>query len=130
MLPGGALVTEALGRARDPQGTATTRIQTLALVSTAQQVVNGILADIIGSANVVVQPRTALYQISAYLPSAVQILAVRDASGRDLEPLNSIDQLFWISSHWLTAVGSEIRSFLSIGRDLLILYPNVLAPQT
>jgi hypothetical protein len=140
MSPASILVNTALARARDPKGMATPAFPTSAipllstacgLVSTSQQVINGIVGDVIQSFALTVQPRTLIYQVSASVPASVKIETVRDASGRDLDYMGEdINQLAWLDTRWVTKTDAAPRCWMQCGRDLLILYPGVNTAQT
>lgn len=125
MTPAVDLVNQVLTRARDPQGIATSRAVTLSLVSLSQVVVNGFVGDVVSSTALTIQPRTLLYQLSSFLPSAVKVIRVADVSGRDLDPLLSIDELSHLSSNWITDVSDSPQAWCAIGRDLIAIWPGV-----
>lgn len=125
----GTMSTQVADRVRDPNFEGTTQANVISLLSYSQQVVNGVLGDVTGSASLVLQPRTPIYQLSSVLTSAVKIQAVRDASGRDLEPI-PFEALSWLSMKWFTAVSDYPRGFATAGRDLLIIFPAVRTAQT
>lgn len=120
----GVMSVQAATRVRDPNFGATTQPQVINLLSYAQQVVNGALDEETDSASLVLQPRTVLYQLSSFLPSAVRVLGIRDASGRDLDPIN-YDNLQQIDLNWPFAIADAPRSFCQCGRDLLIVHPGI-----
>jgi len=120
----GQLLSRLLERVRDPQAEATTRPQGFSLLTYSQQAVNACLHDVVSSAPLVLQPRTCIYQLSLFLPSAVKVLAVHDADGVDLEPLGPFEALSWADLRWPVAVTDMPRSFTQAGHDLLILYPG------
>lgn len=125
----GNLSAQVAGRVRDPNFNGTTQLQTIQLLSYSQQVVNGILGDVTGQVSLVVQPRSLIYQISSFLPSAVKILAIRDAGGRDLVP-EPFSALSWFHQKWLTSIADSPRTYHLAGRDILIIYPGVRSAQT
>lgn len=123
----GHMATLVADRARDPLFMGTTQQQVIGLLSYAQQVVNGILSEIVGNATLTLQPRSVIYQISSVFPLAVKVLTVQDGTNRDLDAI-SYDMLQQIDLHWNTAVNGyrpEPTSFTTCGRDLLILHPGV-----
>lgn len=126
------MVTDVLTEVRDPLGIATSRADVLSLVSVAQQQVNGILDDVIDSASFAVPAKSRLFQIFANFPAAVRILSIRDASGRDLDKMSARadEESTWIDLGWLTAIGSELRSWGTIGRDVLALRPGLSTAST
>jgi hypothetical protein len=115
---------QAASRARDPNFAATTQPQVINLLSYSQQVVNGSLDEETGTASLVLQPRTTIYSISGFLPAAVRIQGIRDASGRDLDPI-SYENLQQIDLNWPFAIADSPRSFCQCGRDLLIVHPGI-----
>lgn len=126
MIVGSQLVTAILNRARDPQGIATSRATCLSLASTCQQVVNGILGDVIASQSLQLQPRTLIYPLSTFVASAITVVGVRDSSGRDLTHLDDgADGLAWVSTRWIQDVSDSPRCWSMIGHDLLVIYPAV-----
>lgn len=126
----GYLSAQVAERVRDPNFNATTQAQTINLLSYGQQVVNGILWDVTGSASLVLQPRTLIYSVSGFLPSAVRILAIQDASGRNLVPIGPHESLTWANPRWVTAVSDAPRGWAMFGRDVLVIYPGVRSQQT
>lgn len=126
----GQASTTIANRVRDPFFMGTTQLHVINLMSYAQQVVNGILADAIQSAPLYLQPRTLIYGLSSFVPGAIKVLAITDASGRDLEPLPSIQHLQWLDMKWPVAVADFPRGFCQVGADLLVIYPGVNVKQT
>lgn len=120
----GTMSVQAATRARDPNFGATTQPQVINLISYAQQVVNGSLDEETGSIPLVLQPRTTIYQLSSFIPAAVRVLGVRDASGRDLDSI-SYENLQQIDLNWVTSVSDHPNSFCQCGRDLLIVHPGI-----
>jgi hypothetical protein len=116
-------------RVRDPYFQATTQLQTINLLSLSQQVVNGILGDNVSTTSLVLQPRSLIYQISAFLPAVVKIQAIRDSGGRDLEPM-PFDSLSWLDMQWVTSTADAPRGYALAGRDILVIYPGVRSVQT
>ena len=129
MINVGTMSAQVADRVRDPFFNGTTQPQVIGIISLSQQVVNGILGDVVATTNLVVQPRTTIYQISSFLPSCVKIQAIRDAGGRDLEPL-PFNALSWLNLKWVTSIADSPRGFATAGRDVLILYPGVHTAQT
>jgi hypothetical protein len=125
----GLLSAQATARVRDPLFAATTQPQVINLLSYAQQVVNGALDEKTGTQSLVLQPRTVIYQLSSFVPGAVRVQGVRDASGRDLDSI-SYDNLRQIDQRWPVAISDSPRSWCQCGRDLLIVHPGVNLPQT
>jgi len=115
-------------RVRDPNFNGTTEQQTIALISYSQQVVNGILGDLVTSQALTIQPRTLIYSMSGFVPGSIDVLAVQDASGRDLDPLG-LQDLQWLDMRWPVAVADSPRGYTQVGGDLLIIYPAVKTPQ-
>lgn len=124
MIPALQLVNTILDRARDPQGIATSQQICFSLASTAQQVVNGSTGDVIVSNPLYVQPRTPIYQLSAFFTDLVDVKTVQDTSGRDLSPIEGgADELAAISYTWIADIGQP-RAWAKIGKDLLVIYPS------
>jgi hypothetical protein len=123
-------------RVRDPQFQGTTQPQVISLISYSQQVINGILGDLVVSIPLLIQPRTLIYSMSGFLadindnPLAINVEAVQDASGRDLEPMPDLTYLENLDIQWPVAVADSPRGFCQVGGDLLIIYPAVKTPQT
>lgn len=138
MINAGTMSAQLAIRARDPNFNGTTQAQVISLLSYSQQVVNGSLSnghdsslgDITGSAPLVLQPRTPIYSVSGFVPGGVKILAIRDNSGRDLEPMTEFVQLIQTDLKWVTRTADAPRGWCYAGRDVLIVYPAVLSPQT
>ncbi len=120
----GVMSAQAASRARDPNFGATTQPQVINLLSYSQQVVNGSLDEETGTASLVLQPRTVIYSISGFLPAAVRVQGIRDASGRDLDSI-SYENLQQIDLNWPFAIADAPRSFCQCGRDLLIVHPGI-----
>ena len=116
-------------RVRDPNFNGTTQLQVISLISYAQQVVNGILSDLVQSSTLTLQPRTLIYSLSGFVPNAIKVLAITDASGRDLEPLPVIQTLQWLDLKWPVAVADFPRGYCQVGADLLVVYPGVNVAQ-
>jgi hypothetical protein len=129
MLNAGTMSSVVADRVRDPNFNATTQPQTIQLLSYSQQVVNGILGDNVGTTPLVVQPRSLIYQISSFLPQVVKIQAIRDAGGRDLEPM-VFESLSWLNMKWITSTADAPRGYALAGRDILVIYPGIRYPQT
>jgi hypothetical protein len=129
MTNAGQLSAQVAARVRDPNFGATTQPQVINLLSYAQQVVNGSLGEVTGTQPLLLQPRTVIYQLSSFVPAAVRVQGVRDASNRDLDSI-SYDNLRQIDQRWPVAVSDGPRSFCQCGRDLLIIHPGVNLPQT
>lgn len=125
----GQASSQVANRARDPEFQGTTQAQVIQLLSYSQQVVNGILGDLVLSSSLTLQPRTLIYSLSGFVPGSIDVLAVTDASGRDLDPLSIITELQWIDMRWPTAVADYPRSYCQVGGDLLIIYPAVKTTQ-
>ena len=124
------LSTQVSSRARDPLQTGTASADVINLLSFSQQVVNGILCDVTATALLTINPNQVIYQISNYVDTAVRILAIRDASGRDLQPFDDFAGLNQVATNWPSAVSDAPRSYALCGRDLLIFYPGVKTAQT
>jgi len=125
------LAGQASERARDPNQTGTSQANVISLLSFAQQVVNGALAHVVDTGPLALVSRQVIYPIFANLPAAVRILALRDASGRDIVPLGEFSALQQVNTGWPSAVSDSPRSFTLCGRDLLIVYPGVaISPPT
>jgi hypothetical protein len=116
-------------RVRDPNFNGTSQPQVINLLSYSQQVINGILGSVTGSFPLLVQPRTPIYQISAFLPACVKIQAIRDAGGRDLEPM-PFEALSWLDMKWVTSIADGPRGYALAGRDVLVIYPGLKVAQT
>jgi hypothetical protein len=129
MINVGTMSSVLATRVRDRDFQGTTQLQTIQLLSYSQQVINGILGDVVATANLVVQPRSLIYQISSFLPSAVKIQAIRDAGGRDLEPI-PFEALSWLNMKWLTTIADNPRGYALAGRDILVIYPGLKVQQT
>jgi hypothetical protein len=116
-------------RVRDPQFIGTTQQQVISLLSYSQQIVNGALSDIVATTSLPIQPRTLIYQLSGFIPAAIKVLAVTDASGRDLDPLFDLATLQAIDMRWPTSLGSAPRFWVQVGADIIIIYPGTEVPQ-
>jgi len=124
MINAGYASAQVADRVRDPNFGATSQQNVIGLLSYAQQVINGSLDEETGTASLVLQPRTAIYRISSFLPSAVRVQGIRDASGRDLDPI-SYENLQQIDLNWPVAISDHPNSFCQCGRDLLIVHPGI-----
>lgn len=122
----GILSAEVADRVRDPSYMGTSQANVILLLSFAQQVINGIVEDVVVTSGLVLQPRTVIYALSGFLPNCVHLLAMRDASGRDLDPLyGGAGEIANIDLRWPVAVSDVPRSFAVIGRDLVAIHPGV-----
>lgn len=131
MTPADTLAAQVADRARDPNFQGTSQANTILLASYAQQMVNGMLHDVVVSAPLTLTPRLNYYQLSTLFPSLVKLLAVRDASGRDLVPMyGGAEELSWADMRWPSSTTDAPRSFAVVGRDQLIIYPGVKTAQT
>lgn len=126
----GTLSRQVSTRARDPLQTGTASADVINLLSFSQQVVNGIMNDVTGTAPLTLQPNQVIYQLSNIINVAVRVLAIRDASGRDLQPFDDFAGLCQVNTGWPSAVSDAPRSYALCGRDLLIIYPGVKTAQT
>src|SRR5271168_1567372 len=124
MISAGVMSSQLAIRVRDPYFNGTTQQQTISIISQAQQVVNGILGDVVATQPLVVQPRSLIYRLSSFVPNAVKIQAIRDASGRDLEPI-PFQALSWLDMKWITSIADAPRGYALAGRDILIIYPGL-----
>jgi hypothetical protein len=131
MISAGNLTSQVAERSRDQNFEGTSQSNMILLASYAQQVINAALHDVVASASLTLTPRQNIYQLSSVLPSAVKVLAVRDASGRDLQPMyGEAEEVAVADLQWLTAVSDAPRNYGVIGRDLLFIYPGVRVAQT
>jgi hypothetical protein len=112
-------------RARDPSQTGTTGPNVISLLSFAQQVVNGILADVTVQDSLPLVSRQAIYPIFSNWPDSVRVLSIKDASGRNLVPFRDFAGLRQVATNWPSLTSSAPRSYALCGRDLLIIYPAV-----
>lgn len=126
----GQASTTIATRVRDPFFQAATQLQVINLLSYSQQVVNGVLSDVVQSAPLTLPPRTLIFGLSTFVPAAIKVLAITDASGRDLEPFPEIESLQWLDMHWPSAVADFPRGYCQVGADTLIVYPAIKASQT
>jgi len=114
---------QVAARVRDANFNGTSQANTISLLSYSQQVINGALTDVTAQSSLALQPRTCLYQVSAFVPGAVRILAIKDASGRDLEPMMEFAQLAQTDLKWIVRTADAPRGWCYIGRDLIVIYP-------
>jgi hypothetical protein len=127
----GMLTSQISERARDINQTGTSQANVIYLFSFCQQVVNGILADVTVEDSLPLVAHQNIYPIFANIPDSVRVLAVRDASGRDLHPFGDFAGLHQAATNWPSKVSSAPRSYALCGRDLLIIYPGVsVSPPT
>jgi len=129
-LNAGQQVDIVLRRARDPLGAATPRTKVFDFMARIQAIVNGGLERVIQSAPLTVQPQLPMYPIAGFLPSALRIVDIRDASGRSLDGPVPLESLKWLNMEWFREIGPELRSWCVVGKDLLILRPSLPIQQT
>jgi hypothetical protein len=120
----GNLTSQVSERARDPNQTGTTQANVILLFSFCQQVVNGVLADVTVQDVLPLTARQLIYPIFANMPDSVRVLAVRDASERDLQPFGEFAGLGNVKNSWPSSYSDTPRSYAPCGRDLLIIYPG------
>jgi len=119
-----------LARARDPGGIGTSQTDVIDLLSRWQTVANGATEAVIQSATFTVSPLLQIYPISGFLPAALRVVDVRDSFGRSLDGPIPYKGLRWLNEEWFTEIGSELRSWCLVGKDLLILRPAMQIGQT
>lgn len=95
-----------------------------------QTIMNGMMGGYITSATLTVQPQLPVYSISGSLPSALKIVDIRDASGRSLDGPVPYETLKYLSFDWWRETGPEPRSYSIVGKDLLIIRPQLIMAAT
>ena len=120
----------ASARARDSEFTGTPKVNVFDLLSRCQTILNGMTAGYEASASLPVQPNNPLYSISGLLPNALKIVDVQDSTGRSLDGPIPFTSLKYLSFDWWRQTGPQLYSYSLIGKDLLLLRPQLIMPQT
>lgn len=118
----------AAARARDAGMTATSKADIFNLLSRMQTIANSATQAVIGHQTLQIQAYNPFYSLSGALPQAVRVVDVRDASGRSLDGPIPYESLKWLSMEWSRETGTEPKSFCVVGKDLLIIRPNLTIP--
>jgi len=118
----GTLISSLLRRVRDPQGLANTRGFTRSILSDCQRLINARSRRVLETiAGFVTEPMRMFYPLTASMPTAVRVQAVREGD-RDLDRV-TLKQLSQINSTWFRRTGDRFEAFAEVGRDLIVIYP-------
>ena len=119
----GPLITTALNRVRDIQGSSTSRADVLTLFKHAQNIINAALGLITETLSLTTKKKRLIYDYASDLPLSLKILGVKYLEN-DLEEVG-IKDLLTISSKWHRRVEQNMQMFVPVGRNILILYPGL-----
>lgn len=119
----GPLITTALNRVRDIQGSMTSRTTVLDLFRHSQNIVNAALSLIVETAVLTTNKNRLIYDYSVDLPLALKVIGVRYLE-KDLE-LIKINDLLILSPKWHRKVAQNMQMFVPLGRNMLVLYPGL-----
>lgn len=117
------LTDDLLRRVRDAGGGMHSRTFARSILSKVQQSVNAKYRNVIASTPLTVEKTRQIYSISASLPSAVFVDAIRDGE-RDV-PFANWRELSQSDQAWFRRQGDRIEVFSLVGRDLLVLHPGL-----
>lgn len=124
----GPLVDAALARARDPEGLATSRTDTLAFLTHAERFANAITNTVVVVESLTLDPQRLIYPVTALFPACIRVQSVRDGTV-DLDYL-AWRQLVQFDRKWTRRVADRPQAWSVIGRDLLVIYPAPSAART
>lgn len=119
----GPLITTALNRVRDIQGSMTSRATVLDLFRHSQNIVNVGVGLITETLSLTTNKNRLIYDYSDDLPLSLKILGVRYLE-KDLEEI-SVNDLLVLSPKWHRKVSQNIDMFVALGRNILIFYPGL-----
>lgn len=119
------IASQSARRARDPNMTATAKADIYKLMTRMQSLVNAGSSHVIQNATMIVEPLKQAYGIFANLPNAIDIVDVRDSSGRSLDGPIPYQSLKYLNIDWWRETGPELRSWSLVGHDLMILRPGL-----
>lgn len=119
------IVSQSARRARDPGMTATAKSDIFKLMTRMQSLVNAGASHVIQSATLHIEPLKQAYGISANLPNAIQVVDVRDSTGRSLDGPMPYQSLKYLNIDWWRETGPELRSWAPVGHDLMIIRPGL-----
>ena len=117
------VVDTLITRTRHGGGIAVTQDFATKILSLCQQIVNVATREITGTATVTLTADTLFYELPTLLPNALDVIDVKDSSGRHLIRCKSIYEFSTLDTHWYTATGSRFEAWYQISRDYLIVYP-------
>lgn len=117
----GTLISTVLRRARDPQGTATSRTLTRALLSDVQRLVNAGLNKVVTTAALTTNPYRVFYPITVLIPTSVRVIAVEDGD-RNLQE-TTLKRLAQYDTQWHRRINDKFEAWAPAGRDLLVVWP-------
>lgn len=117
----GVVITKALQRVRDPQGSAHTRVFVRTILSHAQRIINAIFRDVRVTSTFTTEASRLAYPVQSNLTDNLRIVSITH-EGSELA-VETLAGLQGSDPSWPRTRGAKIQAFASVGRDLLLLYP-------
>ena len=116
------IISTLQARVRDPQGNIHTNDFVRNLVSRCQQIINDYLRLVIIEGTMNTNAYQNLYTFTIHLPNTISVLSIKDED-RDLDQLNTLDDLKSIDLAWHRRAGHRHEAFLQLGETYLLLWP-------
>lgn len=117
----GVLITTALQRVRDPQGSAHPRTFVLKILSHAQRVVNAIFGEVKVTTTFTTEADRIAYPVQPNLSDTLRVVSITQ-DGSELAT-ETLDGLRGFDPSWPRIRADKMLAFAPVGRDLLFLYP-------
>jgi len=124
-------VSDLLARAGDPDAFGTTREQALRLIEKALGIVQANMPDTTTTASLAVGADDPFHPLSAEIPDCARVVRVLDDTGAGDREIDRGDpRAVLYGGHEPLGPGDRIEQWGMIGRDLLFLWPPLVASQT
>jgi hypothetical protein len=117
----GVIITKALQRVRDEQGSAHSRDFVRKILSHAQRITNAIFGEVKVTTTFTTEPNRLAYPIQPNLPDSLRIARV--THNKDELLPETLQGLRGFDSSWPRTRGDKYLSYAPVGRDLFLLYP-------